>query len=79
MKPIPFEEQNSVYAEDQPEYLPLPVHKTEDGRVISCWGLSFWERIKVLFRGKVWLHVSTFNSPLQPLYTSTDSPFEETE
>ena len=25
MKPIKFKEQNTVYAENQPEYLPLPV------------------------------------------------------
>ncbi len=39
MKPIEFEEQNCIYAKDQPEYLPLPAHKTEDGRVMvdSPW------------------------------------------
>lgn len=43
MIPIEFPEQNCVYAKDQPEYLPLPVHKTPDGMVISCWALT-WDK-----------------------------------
>jgi len=75
MKPIDFPEKNCVYAENQPEYLPLPVHKTEDGIVTSCWKLSFDERIKVLFGGKIWWSVMTFNKPLQPQKPSINKPF----
>ena len=29
-----------------------------DGKVcISCWEISFWQRIKLLFYGKVWLSI----------------------
>ena len=66
MKPIEFRNQNTIYAKDQPEYLPLPAHKTEDGQVTSCWYLTWVERIKVLFKGKIYFTVSTFNQPLQP-------------
>lgn len=31
MKPIEFNEQNAVYAKDQPEYTPLPVFKNDEG------------------------------------------------
>lgn len=75
MKPIEFTEQNCVFAKDQPEYLPLPAHKTVDGLIISCWSLSWRERIKVLFIGRIWWSVMTFNHPLQPLMSSVDSPF----
>jgi hypothetical protein len=75
MKPVPFIEQNCVYAKDQPEYLPLPVHKTENGRLISCWKLSWVERLKVLFTGRIWSHVLTFNQPLQPQLLEVDKPF----
>ena len=75
MKPVEFKEQNCVYAEHQPEYLPLPSHKTEDGTVISCWKLSFKERLKTLFKGRVWFSVMTFNKPLQPQLPSIESPF----
>jgi hypothetical protein len=75
MKPIEFNEKNCVFAENQPEYIPLPVHKTDDGIVISCWKLTLKERLKILFCGNLWLSVMTFNHPLQPLYLSVDSPF----
>ena len=75
MKAIPFAEQNCVYAKDQPEYLPLPVHKTIDGDVISCYKLTYWERIKVLFGFKIWITVKTFNNPLQPQRLTVYRPF----
>jgi len=69
---VKFKECNIVYAEDQPEYLPLPAHKTDDGVVTSCWGLSFWERLKVAVTGRIFLQVLTFNQPLQPLMMSVN-------
>lgn len=66
MRAIEFPEQTCVYAKDQPEYLPLPVHKSEDGQVTSCYTLTFSERLKVLFGANVWFTVLTFNKPLQP-------------
>lgn len=75
MKPIEFPEQNCVYAKDQPEYLPLPVHKTPEGEVISCWVLTWRERLKVLLRGRIWWSVLTFNHPPQPQCPFVDKPF----
>ena len=68
MKPVKFKEQNVTFAENQPEYIPLPAHKVDEpeGRVISCWQLSFKERIKMLFSGKLWVTLSSFNKPLTP-------------
>ena len=74
MKPIEFNEQNSVYAENQPEYLPLPSHKTQDGIVTSCWSLSWKERFNLLFTGKIWWSNFTFNNPLQPQKPSVKKP-----
>ena len=67
MKIIKFKGCNVTYAKNQPEYLPLPAHKTEDGRVTSCWGLSVLERLRVALTGRIYLQVLTFNNPLQPL------------
>ena len=75
MKPVEFAEQNCVYAKDQPEYLPLPVHKTLDGEVTSCWGLTWRERLRVLLTGRIWWTVLTFNHPLQPQRPDVCSPF----
>jgi hypothetical protein len=79
MKPIKFKEQNCVYAENQPEYAKLPVHKceTEDGLAISCWSLSVAERLKILFTGKIWLMQLTFKRPLQPQLPTINSPFKQ--
>lgn len=76
MKIIRFKECNVTYAENQPEYLPLPAHKSDDGRVTSCWGLSFFERLRVALIGRIYLQVLTFNKPLQPLKMVTNRPIE---
>lgn len=74
MKPVEFEHQNIVFAKDQPEYQPLPALKFDspEGQVVSCWKLSFKERLRVLFLGRVWLSMSTFNRPLTPSYLAAD-------
>ena len=73
MKAKEFKYQNTVFAEGQPEYTPLPALKLEgkEGHVIFCMGLTFWERIRVLFLGKIWVSLMTFNKPLTPSYFST--------
>lgn len=74
MKPVKFKGYNVVYAKNQPEYLPLPAHKSEDGQVTSCWSMTWKERLKVLFTGKVYWMVMTFNKPLQPQVPLVDNP-----
>ena len=74
MKPVPFPCQTHVYAKDQPEYLPLPVHKTEDGICTSCWSLSWRERWKIMWTGRIWWSQLTFNGPLQPVHPDTTCP-----
>lgn len=72
MKPIEFPEVNVTYAKDQPQYQPLPVFKDADGTVISCWKLSFKERMKLLRTGELWISMLTFNKPLTPLYPTVN-------
>jgi len=75
MKPIEFPEQTTVIAKDHPTYLPLPAHVAADGEVVTCWRLSTWERLKVLWTGRLWLQILTFNNPIQPLNLTADYPF----
>jgi len=75
MKPTKFYGANCTFAENQPEYLPLPAHKTKDGTVISCWKLTWMERLAILITGRLWISVLTFNKPLQPQLPSIDTPF----
>lgn len=76
MKLIEFKEQTVVFAKDQPEYLPLPAYQylDQEGTILFCWKMSFIERVKVLFTGKLWHQVLTFNQPLQPQLLLTDKP-----
>lgn len=74
MRPITFAEQNTTYAKDQPQYLPLPAHKDEMGVVTTCWALSWRDRIKLLFTGRLWLQQMTFDEPLQPQLPHLENP-----
>jgi len=77
MFPVEFEGFNRTLAKDQPEYRPLPVHikrNSKEGEVISCWKLSFKERVKLLFTGKIYWSQWTFNDPLQPQLPTLDNP-----
>lgn len=67
MHPITFKEANTMFAKDQPQYSPLPSHKTEDGIVTSCWKFTWKERLIALFTGRIFVSQMAFNQPLQPL------------
>lgn len=79
MNPVKFEEHNKVYAENQDDYIPLPVYEDKEygGRVIHCWKLSVRERIHILFTGKLWINVLNFGKPLQPIMPMINNPFNE--
>lgn len=76
MKPAKFEEVNLTYT--RPENMTdeecgsLPVHQYERG-IISCWKLSFCERVKVIFTGRVWLDVAATRQP--PVWLGVNAPF----
>jgi hypothetical protein len=77
MKPIKFNGMNVTFAEGQPEYLSLPAYKLPNdqrGTVVTCWGLSFFEKIKLLFTGKLYITSLTFNNALTPLLPEIDLP-----
>lgn len=74
MKPIEFPEQTQVWAKNQPPYLPLPAY-TDERETISLWTLTWRERFKVLFTGRLWLRQLNFGSALQPQAPSVDRPF----
>ena len=76
MKPLDFKGANTIIAKDQPEYLPLPA-KVAGGIVTTCWGMTFKERFRVFFTGRVWLQQMTFNQPLQPQKVTVEASIEE--
>ena len=76
MKPLDFPLSNCMFAEDQDEYENLPAFRDSVGRVVSCWKLTWIERLKVLCFGKLWLSQLTFNRALQPQLPSVDCPVD---
>lgn len=74
---IEFPEQTVVIAKDQPQYRPLPAFRypgDPEGRIACCWALSFGERLRLLWTGRLWHEVLTFNAPLQPQLLTVDKP-----
>ena len=74
MKPIEFPEQTTVWAKNQPPYLPLPAYSNER-ETISLWSLTWPERFRILFTGRLWLRQCNHGSPLQAQRPDTVSPF----
>ena len=76
MKPISFPEVNLIFAKDQPQYIALPGYRSEDGIVVTCWGMTWRERLKVFLTGRVWFRTMTFGNPLYPQSMSVDKPLQ---
>ena len=72
MNPIKFPEQNVVFAENQPEYIPLPAYRSDDehGQVVTVWEPSDEELTEIVRTKKVYLSQFTFGQALQPVLLS---------
>lgn len=61
MKPQKFKEATIELKKPQSmtdeECSSLWIHQSERGECISLWTVSFWQRLKFLFHGKLWLGV----------------------
>lgn len=58
-----------VFAKNQPEYLPLAAIKSryQDGKVLTRWPLTEEMRKAVANGADIYLQLSTFHHPLQPI------------
>lgn len=75
MNIVEFPEQNVIIAKDQPEYRPMPAYwDKRTGEVTCCWQLTWRERLQLLFSGRIWHTILTFNSALQPQLLQLDKP-----
>jgi len=74
MQAIDFDQRTHKIAENQPQYLTLPAHISEDGRVTTCWEPTEEERAAIANGANIFLECMTFNRPLQPLRMSLDAP-----
>ena len=63
-------------AEHQEEYITLPAN-IQKGIVAFSFRLSFLERLKCLAKGKIFVSLVTFNSPMQPIHINvSEKDFE---
>ena len=67
--PVAFPQANGVLHGNR-ETKDLPVCRTPDGMVCSCWRIPLWKRIKLLWKGNVWLVVKGTTQP--PLWVDTE-------
>jgi hypothetical protein len=75
MTPAKFPETNTTFAKDQPQYRQLPAHRGGvQGCVTTCWALTWRERLRVLWTGRLWLQQLTFGNRLQPQLPSVRKP-----
>ena len=76
MKPVKFKESNIIYAKNQQPYLPLPAWQKNDdkGTIVCCWEVTFIERLRILFTGRLYLSMLTFNKPLTPNRIYAENP-----
>lgn len=66
MRPIEFPEMNSVYGKGSKRFAELPAHTTGGGHVITCWKATPYERLRILFTGKIYCAQLTDKKGLQP-------------
>lgn len=82
MKPHLFKGCNRVIGAGQDEYVPIPAQSFKNDPtqvVLFCWKLSWLERLKILFTGKLWHSVMTFGRPFQPQLLLLSRPDFEQE
>lgn len=81
MKPIDFPQSTKVLQRPSTmtEQECQSLHVWNDGKqCVSCWKLSFKERMKVLFHGKVWLGVLSGKTQ-PPVFLSGECVFEKAQ
>ena len=76
--PVPFPEANFTWRgwpadDERNEVGDLPSFK-DGNQTISCWRLTWRERLRALFTGRVWLSVQ---GQQPPVYVTGDYPFEK--
>ena len=68
-----FKESNSTIGHGD-EKFDVHLDGGEEGGVVICWKLDMWERVWVLFTGRVWQHNLTYGHDLQTCGVSIEKP-----
>lgn len=66
-----------IFAKDQRQFLPLPALAVEDGspgRIVTRWELTEEDRQRLAAGGSIYVWITTYHQPLQPLAVTTYAP-----
>lgn len=63
-----------TFAKDQPQYIPLPA-LIDGNYVLTQWQMTWADRLRALFTGRIHLAILTFGQPLQPVKLSTQEQY----
>jgi len=79
LQPVTFKHQNKVLTKpssmNDDECEDLPICNVDD-MCISKWRISFWQRIKLIFSGHVWLGIHSGHTQ-PPVWLVTKSPLKQ--
>lgn len=68
MNPVKFPGCNVVYGKDQENYIPLPANFSQKtGMAITQWEFSDEEVAEIVKNKRMFIGISTFGKPLQPI------------
>lgn len=78
MNPIKFKESNKTLLapKGMENCVDLHTHVLIGHPVItSCWGMTWRDRVRALFTGRIWLQVWTQAGTHEPMSVFTENPF----
>lgn len=76
LDPEEFEQINVRIAENQEEYITLPAHKTDDGRVVCCFHVTPDQIADMARTGRLWIQLFA-QGHINPFTIHTKSPFPQ--
>lgn len=80
MTPVNFPGCNVVYGKKQEEYIPLPANfNKKTGMAITQWTLTDEEVAEIVRNRRIFIGISTFGQPLQPILPTVMAMFHPGE
>ncbi len=76
MKAIKFKGSNQMFGLKSEVFPHMPAYQSKDGNVVTCWKMSFAQKMLILFTGKVWVYTVTQNANLQYFKLTPTRPFQ---
>ena len=77
MKPVDFSGSNFTFSRFASEYdEPTPMRMVEDTAFI-CFKMTWREKLKVLFTGKIWVEYQRVKRPINGVLPSVNNPIKK--